>query len=309
MKNNDDISTMKDPFSHGMPLINFDWIKMYLFGLILIPLRIFAILVLSTAIWLVVTLALWKLKDEERNQRPLCGWRKRCKKFIQFLARLVHTVMGFKVELRGLYSNEAAILIALPHTTLFDIFLPHWIENMPCTVTRIKNRKMPVIGKMMDLCQAIYVARDDPKSRQNTIQEISRRAISYTDEKWKDRWPQTLLFPEGTTCNGKVLLSFKKGAFVPGLAIQPIIIRYPNRFDTVTWTYNSAVTVFFKTLAMPYTRVEFEFLPVYTPTSEERESPDLFAFNVRMVIAEKLKIPTLDMTFERAVQMFHGKVD
>ena len=148
MKNNDDISTMKDPFSHGMPLINFDWIKMYLFGLILIPLRIFAILVLSTAIWLVVTLALWKLKDEERNQRPLCGWRKRCKKFIQFLARLVHIVMGFKVELRGLYSNEAAILIALPHTTLFDIFLPHWIENIPCTVTRIKNRKMPVIGKM-----------------------------------------------------------------------------------------------------------------------------------------------------------------
>ena len=35
-----------------------------------------------------------------------------------------------------------------------------------------------------------------------------------------------LLFPEGTTTSGRCLLPFKTGAFLAGLPVQPVILRY-----------------------------------------------------------------------------------
>lgn len=35
-----------------------------------------------------------------------------------------------------------------------------------------------------------------------------------------------LLFPEGTTTNGSYLLPFKTGAFLAGLPVRPVVIRY-----------------------------------------------------------------------------------
>ena len=39
-------------------------------------------------------------------------------------------------------------------------------------------------------------------------------------------WPPVLIFPEGTTGNGKCLFKFKPGAFYPGQPIQITSIQY-----------------------------------------------------------------------------------
>ena len=49
--------------------------------------------------------------------------------------------------------------------------------------------------------------------------------------------------------------------------------RFPNRVDTVTWTWNqphSALAVLWLTLSQPFTRAEVEYLPPYHPSKEER---------------------------------------
>ena len=48
-------------------------------------------------------------------------------------------------------------------------------------------------------------------------------------------FPSVLLFPEGTTTNGRTLISFKLGAFAPGFPIQPVVIRYPFVHFDVSW--------------------------------------------------------------------------
>lgn len=48
---------------------------------------------------------------------------------------------------------------------------------------------------------------------------------------------QIIIFPEGTCTNRSCLITFKQGAFYPGVPIQPVCIRYPNKLDTVTWTW------------------------------------------------------------------------
>lgn len=88
-----------------------------------------------------------------------------------------------------------------------------------------------VIPELINFTQPVYVWRDDPDSRQTTIKEIINRATSDMD------WPQILIFPEGTCTNRSCLITFKPGAFYPGVPIQPVCIRYPNKLDTVTWTW------------------------------------------------------------------------
>lgn len=57
---------------------------------------------------------------------------------------------------------------------------------------------------------------------------IQRKASS-------DRFPRVLLFPEGTTTNGRILMSFQLGAFLPGYPIQPVIVRYPHVHFDQSW--------------------------------------------------------------------------
>ena len=71
------------------------------------------------------------------------------------------------------------------------------------------------------------------------------------------------------------------------LNLQLIIFRYPNEVDTVTWTWNQthgAKSVLWLTLAQPFSRASIEYLPVYTPSSEEKENPTLYASNVSLCV-------------------------
>lgn len=49
---------------------------------------------------------------------------------------------------------------------------------------------------------------------------------------------QIMVFPEGTCTNRSCLITFKPGAFYPGVPVQPVLIRYNNRTDSFTWTWD-----------------------------------------------------------------------
>lgn len=57
---------------------------------------------------------------------------------------------------------------------------------------------------------------------------------------------QIIIFPEGTCTNRSCLITFKPGAFYPGVPVQPVCIRYPNKLDTVTWTWEGPGVYDFK---------------------------------------------------------------
>jgi len=152
----------------------------------------------------------------------------------------------------------------------------------------------------MNYTHPVYVWREDPDSRRKTIEELKRRASAPEDD-----WRQILIFPEGTCSNRKSLISFKPGAFIPGVPVQPVCIRYPNRLDTVSWTWDGpgALKLIWKTMTQLVTYCEMEFLPVYVPSVEEKGDPNLFANNVRDVMATALKLPVTNHSFEDGVLM------
>lgn len=127
-----------------------------------------------------------------------------------------------------------------------------------------------------------------------TVEEIRRRAHSGNE------WPQIMIFPEGTCTNRSCLITFKPGAFIPAVPIQPVVIRYPNKLDTITWTWQGpgAFKILWLTLCQLHNEFVIEFLPIYTPSEEEKKNPALFAVNVRRIMAKALGVPITDYSFE-----------
>ncbi|KAE8722168.1 Lysophospholipid acyltransferase LPEAT2 [Hibiscus syriacus] len=137
---------------------------------------------------------------------------------------------------------------------------------------------MPFVGTIIRAVQVIYVNRFSPASEKN-----ARRAAC-------DKFPRVLLFPEGTTTNGKVLMSFQLGAFIPGHPVQPIIVRYPHVPFDQSWGLISLAKLMFRMFTQFHNFKEVEYLPVIMPPNNKIQSPVHFAERTRQAMASALNV-------------------
>ncbi|XP_049874238.1 lysophosphatidylcholine acyltransferase isoform X2 [Pectinophora gossypiella] len=284
-----------NPFVHKLELDNtYDKIKTAIFTVILLPFRVIVICYLIVTAWLIACIGLYGLSEEDLRRKPMTGWRRALKPLICFIGKLSYLAGGMAITIRGRQASrqEAPILVVAPHSSFLDSCIVY-ATKMSSVIVR-KESMDNYVGKLINYTQPVYVWRDDPNSRQNTIKEIIERATS------KEDWPQVLIFPEGTCTNRSCLITFKPGGFYPGVPVQPVTIRYPNARDTVTWTWEGpgALKLLWLTLTQIHSSCEIEFLPVYYPSEEEKRDPKLYARNVRDVMAKALGVPVLDYTYD-----------
>ncbi|XP_059058059.1 lysophosphatidylcholine acyltransferase isoform X1 [Achroia grisella] len=289
-----------NPFVHKLELDNtYDKIKTAIFTVILLPFRVIVICYLIVTAWFLACIGLYGLSEEDLRRKPMTGWRSKLRFSILSLMRLVVVAAGFhRIKVLGKHhlpanSRDAPVVVMAPHSSFFDAIAIVCL-GAPSVVAKADTARLPFIGQLINYTQPVYVWRDDPNSRQNTIKEIIERATS------KEDWPQVLIFPEGTCTNRSCLITFKPGGFYPGVPVQPVIIRYPNSMDTVTWTWEGpgALKLLWLTLTQVHSSCEIEFLPVYYPNQEEKNDPKLYARNVRDVMAKALGVPVLDYTYD-----------
>ncbi|XP_027745660.1 lysophosphatidylcholine acyltransferase 2 [Empidonax traillii] len=286
--------TVPNPFVHPGRLGAGDKLRSVLQGIILLPLRATCLTFILLLAWLFASIATFCQRG--RGSVPLKGWRRRMiRTTLSGLTRTAFFVMGFQVKVKGKVASlpEAPIIVVAPHSSFFDAIVCA-LTGMPSIVSRAENLSTPVFGTILSSLQPVAVSRQDPDSRKNTVAEITKRALS------RGQWPQILIFPEGTCTNRSCLITFKQGAFVSRVPVQPVLLRYPNKLDTVTWTWQgySFKVLCLLTMCQLFTRVEVEFLPVHVPTEEEKNDPILFAYRVRQTMATALNVPVTDHTFE-----------
>ncbi|XP_053677906.1 lysophosphatidylcholine acyltransferase-like [Anopheles nili] len=286
-----------NPFVHKLVWDDpIDKAKTALLTLILLPFRVALILICLVVAWALANIGLYGLSKEDLRTKPLAGWRRQLRQLTALVMRTLFLFGSFNyIRYKGVRASpkEAPVICVAPHTAFYDsvcvvLFGPSAV------VAKYETASLPFFGKLIDYAQPIYVCREDPHSRQTTIREIIQRANS------KEDWPQILIFPEGTCTNRTSLIKFKPGAFYPGVPIQPVLMRYPNKVDTVTWTWEgpNAVQLLWRTLTQFHTFCEIEFLPVYYPSEAEKTNPKLYADNVRLLMAKALEIPISDYTFD-----------
>ncbi|XP_015241731.1 PREDICTED: lysophospholipid acyltransferase LPCAT4-like [Cyprinodon variegatus] len=284
------------PFIHEVKLSRAQTIRGVILGSVLVPLRITLAALFFLIMWPIARLRLAGLSKEERA-RPVTGWRRWLfHPIIWLLSRAVFFSMGFlwvRVKGRRADLKEAPVLVVAPHSGFLDM-LVLCPTQLATVVSRSENTSLPVIGALLEFNQSVLVSRKDPESRKKAVTELIERLTS------KGYWPQMLMFPEGTTTNGRALIKFKPGAFLAGVPVQPVLLRYPNKLDTVRWTYKGAswTEAVWHTASQFYTNMTVEFLPVYKPSEEEKQDPNLYADNVQRLMAKALGIPATDYVME-----------
>ncbi|CAG5126640.1 unnamed protein product, partial [Candidula unifasciata] len=267
-----------------------------LMSLTVAPLRLLLVLILTFLTWSLAVVGL-ACRPEADQSKPLSGWRKCLRKPFIILWRAIYFVMGFyyvKTKGERASASAAPLLVAAPHSSPFDILLI-CVGTQTCSpMSRAENATIPVLGSVLKFLQPVFVQREDSESRTKSVQEIRDRSSSPL------LWPQIIIFPEGTCTNRTCLISFKLGAFFPGVPVQPVCVKFPNRLDTVTWTCEglSVYQLMWLTICQFYTRCEIEYLPVYTPNEAEQANPRLYADNVRELMASHLELPVTDHTFD-----------
>ncbi|XP_035678837.1 lysophosphatidylcholine acyltransferase 2-like isoform X1 [Branchiostoma floridae] len=296
---------IRNPFIHDLRLSTLDKIQIAVGSVTIAPIRFLFLLLLLLLSWLIATIATMGMD----TSKPMTGWRKFCKRILVIMGRTMYFFMGFhNIEIRGkpAPSSEAPLMTCAPHSTYFDIITIFVGEGLASGVSRKENSTIPLIGALTKSTQPVLVDREDPNSRRNTIEEIKKRAQS------AGAWPQVIIFPEGTCTNRSCLINFKQGAFLPGMPVQPVALKYPNKLDTFTWTWQGpgGLKILWYTLCQFHNRLEVEFLPVYHPSEEEKNNAKLYAVNVRAKIAAVLNLPTTDHTFDDCMLMVAaGKSD
>lgn len=285
-----------NPFVHNLELNICDKIKVALFTVAVLPLRMLVVLLLLVLAWMIGFIGLLGQNESDLKSKPMTGWRRDLKPIICLVLRAMFVAAGFHwitVKGKQATAREAPVLALSPHSSLFDA-LPIIFMGAPSIVAKAEAEQTPFFGKLINYTQPVYVCREDPNSRQNTIKEIQRRADSGGE------WAQVIIFPEGTCTNRSCLITFKPGAFYPGVAVQPVCIKYPNKLDTITWTWEGpkAWKLLWLSLCQFHNFCEIEYLPVYRPNAEEIKNPRLFANNVRTKMAEALGVPVADYTYD-----------
>lgn len=295
-----------NPFVHRINIENnADLAKIYVLTVLLVPIRVVGCVLSLLSAWMFACIGLYGTTVEEINKTPLTGWRKNIQYLVAGAMRCLYAAGSFHyITYKGerATAKEAPILVVAPHSSYVDSMFVA-ATGPPAIVAKKETSEIPLLGKIINYTQPIYVQREDPNSRQNTITEIIERARS------DEEWPQVAIFAEGTCTNRKALIKFKGGAFYPGVPVQPVLLKYPNKYDTFTWTWDGpgVLRLLWLTMASFYSRCEIEYLPVYVPSEEEIADPNLYAKNVREVMAKALGVPTSEYSFEDVIMMTRAR--
>eukprot|EP01059_Diplonema_ambulator_P013544 TRINITY_DN2405_c0_g1_i1.p1 TRINITY_DN2405_c0_g1~~TRINITY_DN2405_c0_g1_i1.p1 ORF type:complete len:553 (+),score=136.43 TRINITY_DN2405_c0_g1_i1:88-1746(+) len=237
----------------------------------------------------------------EKQSRPLTGWRKHLMAVSsKIAARGVLACVGFyHIQVIGKPDPTAKIIIGNHRGPFEAIYL--MAEHNCCMVSAIENR-FPMVKHAMDGLQFIFVERSNKKDKNSVIDVIKSRAS-------QPGWPAVAMFPEGTTTNGKALINFKRGAFMPGVPVQPVAFEFPNSDVDIdpSWVFGvrgplfGLSTIVLRLMSSWHNPMRVTYLPLAVPSEMEKLDPQMFADRVRKDMGAVLKIPCTEHEQEDVV--------
>ncbi|TQD87682.1 hypothetical protein C1H46_026770 [Malus baccata] len=287
------VSTTADPFrNHTLEITGvYEWLKIG----ICLPVALARLVLFGASLvigFLATKLALQGWKDKKN---PMPRWRCRIM-WITRKLRIVKCFLGLvwmlKSENLSNYHwirrkgkpapRDIAPIVVSNHVSFIEPIF-YFYELFPTIVASESHDSLPFVGTIIRAMQVIYVNRFSASSRKQAVSEIKRKASC-------GRFPQVLLFPEGTTTNGRYLISFELGAFIPGFAIQPVVVRYPHVHFDQSWGHISLARLMFRMFTQFHNFMEVEYLPVVSPLENKKESAICFSERTSHAIATALNV-------------------
>jgi len=139
--------------------------------------------------------------------------------FVKLIPLWKITIEGREKAVRG-----TTYVIISNHKSIIDILLANSLRYRYKWISKIENRKIPVLGWYLRMADYITVNRGDDESKV----EMLARSVDCLK-----KGTSIMIFPEGTRTPGNGLGFFKRGAFAlaidAGVPILPVLIDGPGQ--------------------------------------------------------------------------------
>uniref|UniRef100_A0A1B6CA70 Phospholipid/glycerol acyltransferase domain-containing protein n=1 Tax=Clastoptera arizonana TaxID=38151 RepID=A0A1B6CA70_9HEMI len=139
-----------NPFVHTLELTStYEKIKAGLLTVIILPIRLCVIMCLLIAAWLIACVGLYGITEEELQEKPLTGWRRKLRDLVTQLGRWTYYAGGMRYTVKGKQAprEEAPILVIAPHSTFFDAGMVYE-TGFPSIIARRESGLNPFLGSM-----------------------------------------------------------------------------------------------------------------------------------------------------------------
>lgn len=290
-----------NPFQVDEFISPIEWAKLAFGVLILIPVR-----GLLIALTIAVTTALMALSTiGVDTSKPLPADRMKIQKILTEGSNKIFCfcfgIYDLKIKGKRASSDECKMLVVASHSTVMDAIVTGACFGGASAVGKAELRDT-ILGPLFTGGQMIFVDREDKDNKKNVARQIKERVD--LNGPWSR---QLAIAVEGTCTNRTSLIQFKRGAFDPGMPVQPVALHWKYKNFDPSWTTGSRnrMLIVLRSLSQWRQDVTVEFLPVHVPSEEEKADPILFASNVRDSMAKVLKIPTSEYSYP---DMFLAKV-
>lgn len=163
--------------------------------------------------WLVVffiPIALLSLVPPRHRKRPNL-----------FIYRSLARVFRIKISVRGEISDKEPILFASNHMSYADIIVLG--ATLPGNfISKAEVKKWPLFGWIAVLTGTVFVSR----KKSGTLDQLDEVSAAIASGK------NLILFPEGTTSDGKSVMPFKSSLFkiteARDITVQPVTLSYTH---------------------------------------------------------------------------------
>lgn len=170
--------------------------------------------------WVVILLILLTLPLMPLQQLFVWLWPRMARVFPMHYHRLVCRILGIKVEVIGDVAAQGPLLIASNHVSWLDIVVLSAVAPISFVAKR-EVSTWPFFGSLARLQRTVFVDRDRRHATGNSRDEMQARLKA---------GDILVLFPEGTSGDGRSVLPFKTSFFgaadLPGVLVQPVTLAY-----------------------------------------------------------------------------------
>ena len=136
---------------------------------------------------------------------------------------IMTNMLRVKVQVNGLenLNENEPYLITPNHQSMFDPFCLIYLVKRPMImVAKKESKKMPIVNKVIDMVDSIYLDRENPRDALRMVKECKGHLMDGKN---------VLIFPEGTRSKDKevTIHSYKPGAFKcaygSGAKVLPVV--------------------------------------------------------------------------------------
>ena len=117
--------------------------------------------------------------------------------------KLITRLLGMRVHVEGRMSQDRPLLLAANHISWTDIMVIGGIANLHF-VAKAEVGRWPLMGKLSRLQRTVFVERENRRASGEQASELGRRLAE---------GDVMLLYAEGSTSDGNVILPFKSTLF------------------------------------------------------------------------------------------------